>query len=262
MKPTGDDDGSPNDRDDRDDRDDRGGRGHEERREDEGGITPRHGHADIHLQNRNASVILRGNHNQVHGGDGNVQVFGTHTNHDTVVLGNGTDDVALGGNHNKITLGNGNDHVALGAHSNHDTVKVGQGNDVITTVAGDDHNTFKLDASTTSLVLHGSHNAVFINGGSDAIADTAFPPGSGDHLTLDIGALGGNVGITDFSTANGLVDLAPDLGFASRAAAAAFANSHPDGTGGSLLVFAGGRGAIDFLGVAPGSFHASNFHIA
>ena len=260
MKPTGDDDGSPNDRDDRIDRDDRNGRGgNQERREHERGFTPRHGHADIHLGNRNASVILRGNHNRVHGRDGNVRVSGAHTNHDTVVLRNGTDAVALGGNHNRIKLGNGNDHVALGAHSNHDTVKVGHGHDVITTVAGDDHNTFKLDASTTSLVLHGSHNAVFINGGQDTIRDTGFP---GDHLTLHVGSLGGIVGITDFSTAHGLVDLAPDLGFASRAAAAAFANSHPDGHGGSLLVFAGGRGSIDFAGVAPGSLHASNFHIA
>lgn len=249
MKPTADDDRSPNDRDDRG-----GGKHHN--------VTPKRGHAHINLQNRSASVILRGNHNQVHGKGGNVVVSGNHTNHDTIVLGNGSDAVALGGNHNKITLGNGNDRIALSAHSNHDTVTVGRGHDLITTVAGDDQNTFKLDASTTFLVLHGSHNAVFINGGDDAIVDTAFPPGGGDHLTLHVGAQGGGVGIADFSTAHGLVDLAPNLGFGSGAAAAAFANSHSDGHGGSLLVFAGGRGGIDFVGVAPGSFHASNFHIA
>jgi hypothetical protein len=259
MKPTADDDGSPNDRDDRG-----GGRGHEKTSDDQGGkklqpiVTPKGGHAHINLQNHSATVVLRGNHNQVRGKNGNVNVSGARTNHDTVALGNGNDDIALSGNHNKITLGNGNDHVALGAHSKHDTVKVGQGHDLITTVAGDDHNTFKLDASTTLLVLHGSHNAVFINGGNDAIVDTA---GSSDHLTLHVGARGGGIGIANFSAAHGLVDLPPALGFASAADAAAFANSHSDGIGGSLLTFAGGRGAIDFVGVAPGSFHASNFHI-
>lgn len=246
MKPMADDDSSRNDRADRN-----GGRARERI------VGP---HANIHLGNRNASLRLRGNHNRVHGKGGSVRVSGTHTNHDTIVLGNGNDAVALAGNSNRITLGNGHDRIALGPNSSHDKVKVGHGRDLITTARGDDRNTFRLDASTTLLVLHGSRNAVFINGGHDVIADTAFP--GRDHLTLHVGALGGSIGISHFSVANGLVDLVPNLGFARAAGAAAFANSHSDGHGGSLLVFARGHGAIDFLGVRPGSFHASNFHIA
>jgi hypothetical protein len=188
-------------------------------------------------------------------GDGadNVTIKG---NHDTIVLGNGVDNVTIAGNHDKVTLGNGSDKVSLGPHSVHDTVSVGTGTNTITTVAGDNHNTFDLDASTSSLLLHGTHNFVFVDGGTDTITDSA---GSKDHLKLDVGSLGGIIGITNFSAAHGVVDLDPGLGFATAAAAVAALTS--DGSGGSELTFSGSLGLIDFKDLALGSLDADNFFV-
>jgi hypothetical protein len=155
-----------------------------------------------------------------------------------------------------VTLGNGDNVIGLARASRLDTVTVGSGHDTIVTSAAATDNTFRLDASTTQLLLHGTDNKVFISGGTDTIIDS---PGQLDALVMNVGSLGGNIDITNFSAANGLVDLAPDLGFATGAAAAAAVTS--DGSGGSLLVFAGGYGSIDFHGVAPASLHATNFHI-
>jgi len=260
-----DDDGSPNDRDDR-----TGGRnglppGIAKKGWIPPGIAKQEGnekhvtapsHTRIDLGNSNTTVTLQGQNINVVGQDGNVTVTGVHTSFDRIILGNGTDNVALSGHHNKITLGNGDDSVTLGPSSSHDTVSVGGGHDTITTVAGDTGNTFRLDASTSSLVLHGTNNKVFINGGTDTITDS---PSQLDALRMHVGPSGGVISITDFPAANGVVDLMPDLGFTSGAAAAAAVTT--DGHGGSLLTFAGGLGSIDFQGVALGSLHTSNFHI-
>jgi hypothetical protein len=235
-------------------------------------------HTRVDLGNSNAAVTLHGQNITVIGQDGSVTVTGAHTSHDRITLGNGDDHVSLSGNHNKITLGNGNDSATLDGHDNkltlgngddavalspfssNNTIIIGSGHDTITTTAGDTRNTFSLDASTSSLLLHGTDNKVFINGGSDTITDTALSPTGGDHLTLNVGSLGGSIDITNFSVAHGVVDLVPGLGFASDAAAAAAVTS--DGHGGSMLAFAGGLGSIDFQGVSPASLHSTNFHIA
>jgi len=279
-----DEDGSPNDRDDR-----TGGRaglppgiakkgfippGIEKQEDNHKGHVTARSHTRIDLGSSNATVTLHGNHITVIGQNGTVAVSGTHATHDTIRLGDGPDQVNLSGTHNKVKLGNGNDHVTLdgnhnittvgtgtntidlSANSHHDIVTVGSGHDTITTSGGDSANTFRLDDSTSSLVLHGTDNKVFVNGGTDNITDSASKL---DQLLLNIGSLGGTVDITNFSAAHGLVDLAPDLGFVSGAAAAMAVT--PDGSGGSLLTFASGLGSIDFHGVAPASLHAANFHI-
>jgi len=213
-------------------------------------------HTTVNLGNSNATVTLQGNNVTVVGQNGNVTVTGVNTSFDRVALGNGTDNVSLSGSNNKITLGNGNDSVMLRSSSSNNAVTVGSGHDTITTVAGDTNNTFLLDASTSSLVLHGTNNKVFINGGTDTIKDS---PSQLDALTMHVGSSGGVINIANFSAANGVVDLMPNLGFTSSAQAAAALKD--DGHGGTQLTFAGGLGSIDFQGVALGSLHAHNFKI-
>lgn len=280
-----DDDGSQNDRDDEHD--------HQGKHGKHNGHQTLHNHARVNLGNNDANLKLHGDHITVIGQDGSVTVTGTHTNHDTITLGDGTDRVQLSGNHDKVTLGNGDDQLVLqgnhnqaklgngndqvrldgphdtltigtgtntidlSANSHDDIITVGAGHDTIQTSIGDSHNTFSLDASTSSLVLHGTDNLVFINGGTDTITDSSRP--GGDHLGLNVGSLGGNIDITNFSAAHGVVDLAPDLGFAKAADAAGALTS--DGHGGSMLTFVGGLGSIDFHGVPVGSFTHSDFHI-
>ena len=86
-----------------------------------------------------------------------------------------------------------------------------------------------------------------------------FRSSSGDKLTLHVGSSGGVIGITNFSTAKGVVDLMPNLGFSSAAAAAAALTS--DGHGGALLSFADSLGHIDFQGIAPTALQTDNFRI-
>lgn len=232
------------------------------------------GHRHISLDNRSASVTLRGNFNTVTGRNGNDTITGTHTSHDSVrlgdgadtvslsghrdfaSLGNGTDQVTLNGRHNQLTVGSGNDTINLGSRSSFDSITVGSGHDTITTSSGAHDNSFTLDASTSSLVLNGTNNLVFINGGSDTVNDTS---GAADDLFLRVGPNGGTVQISNFSTAAGVVDLAPGLGFTSTTDIANYVNTHSDGQGGSLLLFNGG--SIDFHAIAPGSFSANNFRI-
>ena len=247
-------------------------------------------HTSIDLGSSNATLILHGDHTTITGQDGNVNVVGERSSFDQIRLGNGTDAVALVGNRNTVTLGNGNDVLAfkgndnvghvgngndkiaidgrhdivtvgtgtdtigLGRHSQGDTITVGAGHDLIASEGTG--NTFTLDGSTSALLLHGTDNKVFVNGGTADIADSTTKL---DKLVLNIGTLGGSVDIANFSAAHGVVDLAPDLGFATGHAAAAALTS--DGHGGSLLMFAGGHGSLDIHGVAPSGLHASNFHI-
>jgi hypothetical protein len=257
--------------------------------------TARSGNTTLDVGDSNAIVTLRGDDNVVTGGSGDVSVIGPKSAGDQVTLGDGDDRVSLHGDDsavslgggsdrlwlfgdsntatlgdgndrlwlhgqdNSLTLGSGDNTVRLGPKSSHNTISVGSGTDTITTTEHDHDNTFSLDASTTSLLLNGSGNLVFINGGTDTITDTHFPPGQGDDLFLQIGSLGGEVNITNFSTALGTVDLAPGLGFSTAAAIAAAVTS--DGHGGSLLTFGSSLGSIDFVGVAVGSLTASNFKI-
>jgi hypothetical protein len=250
-------------------------------------------HHHFNLGSSDTTLTLHGSNNIVTGGDGNDSVTGGKNNN-TITLGNGTDDVALNGNHNKvvmgdgkdtlslignanigrlgdgndavtlqgehnkITVGNGTNTIGLGDDSTGNTIAVGSGTDDITTGTGDTDNTFSLDASTSTLLLHGSHNLVFINGGHDTITDSAIvAPGTGDHLVLHIGPLGGDIDITNFSAAAGTVDLSSALGLTSPDMAVSQLTS--DGSGGALLSFTGG--SIDFMNVAPGSLTSSNFHI-
>jgi hypothetical protein len=247
-------------------------------------------HTSIDLNSSSGTLLLRGNHITVTGQDGNVSIVGKQSSFDKITLGNGADIVGLQGNQNSVTLGNGNDvlafkgnnnvgtlgngndRVTLGGRNNNVTVGTGSNTielghqsrgDTITVGTGTDRiasegtgNTFSLDASASALFLSGTDNKVFINGGTADIADSATKL---DHLVLNIGSLGGSVDITNFSAGHGVVDLAPDLGFATGAAAAAALT--PDGHGGSLLMFAGGHGSLDLQGVAPSSLHASNFQI-
>ena len=112
------------------------------------------------------------------------------------MLGNGNDSVALTGNNNTVSLGNGNDTVTVSGTG--ENITAGTGND-----------TFTLgNNSTASLVLHGLHDTVSVNGGMDTITDT---PGGADPLTLQIGALGGTVGVANFSPAHGVLLLAQAL---------------------------------------------------
>jgi len=259
-----------------------------------------HNHGSIVLDDTHRSVQLVGNHITVtESSVGDDTVTGSHTNHDTIILGDGNDTITITGNHDTIILGNGVDKVIV--KGNHDTVIVGSGNgdnvmvsgnhdkvavgngpgdivllgphsvhdhvsvvgtggtDTITTVAGDNHNSFDLGASDSSLTLHGNHNFVFVDGGTETITDSI---GGKDHLKLEVGALGGTIDITNFSAAHGIVGLDPSLGlppFTSGADAAADLKS--DGSGGSLLPFTGTLGSIDFLGVAPSALDAGNFFL-
>ncbi len=164
-------------------------------------------------------------------------------------------DPALSGSDQTFTLGDGNSDVSLAPDSKHDTISVGAGTDTITTATGDGHNTFQLNNSNSQLVLNGTGNDVFINGGNDSITDS---PSGNDKLTLDIGSSGGQIELTNFSVARGIVDLDPSLGFSSAAAAAGALQS--DGAGGSVLML-NGQGLIDFQGVFPSALQPSNFQI-
>jgi hypothetical protein len=168
-------------------------------------------------------------------------------------LGNGGDSVTLTGNDNTISLGSGSNDISLGG--SYDSLLVGAGKDVINVGSISNNDTFTLDGAVTSLVLHGTQNPiVFLNGSS---ADITGDPSGQDRLTLQVGAAGGSATIANFNPASAVVDLVSNLGLSSASQIAAYLNSHSDGNGGSLLTYAGGT--IDFAGVAPGAFHASNF---
>jgi hypothetical protein len=74
-----------------------------------------------------------------------------------------------------------------------------------------------------------------------------------------VGSLGGSASVANFASGNVVLDLPSTLGLGTTQQIAAYLNGHPDGTGGSLLKYAGG--SIDFLGVAPGLFRATNFQL-
>ena len=100
---------------------------------------------------------------------------------------------------------------------------------------------------------------VSVNGGTDSITDT---PGSTDALMLQIGALGGNVTVANFSPAHGVLLLAQALATAEgwATAGAIDAALKPDTAGtGSLL--SKGTLSLDFENVMPKQLSASNFQI-
>jgi hypothetical protein len=208
----------------------------------------------ISLGGGNDSVSLPGNNNTVALGDGNDSVS-LSGNNNTAALGNGNDSVSVLGNDNTVTLGNGNDTVSVAGTGN--SLTLGSGHDTITNRVGGD--SFTLDGSFASLMLQGSNNSVLVNGGSTSIWDTV---GGTDALHLQIGPLGGTVGITNFSAANGVLALtsamASSLGWTTPGQIDAAVTS--DNHGGSLLSL-GSNGSVDFARVAPASLHASNFQI-
>jgi Ca2+-binding RTX toxin-like protein len=210
----------------------------------------------ISLGGGNDSVSLPGNNNRVVLGDGNDSVS-LSGNNNTAALGNGSDRVLVLGNNNAVTLGNGNDSVSITGTGN--SLTLGSGHDSITSGVGSGGNSFTLDGSFASLMLQGSNNSVLVNGGSTSIWDTV---GGTDALDLQIGPLGGSVGITDFSAANGVLALvsamASTLGWTTPGQIDAAVTS--DHHGGSLLSL-GSQGSVDFVGVAPASLHATNFKI-
>jgi hypothetical protein len=163
--------------------------------------------------------------------------------------------VTVSGSGNAVMLGSGNNQVSVTGTEN--TITLGTGHDTVTTGSNADLNTFILNGSKANVGLHGSKNMVFINSGTDTITDT---PGATDSLLLKVGTTGGTADLSNFSLASGVVDLTGGLGFTSSQAMSDYVNSHSDGHGGSLLSYTGGH--IDFLGIAPGNFHASNFSIA
>jgi hypothetical protein len=182
------------------------------------------------------------------------------SSNNNVNMGNGTDNVSLSGDNNSVTLGNGNnDSVSVGGKANTLTLGSGTGDKIAMGSSSTGGDVFTLNDSGANLVLHGAKNVVSINGsnGVDTITDSL---GSSDKLTLRLGAAGGTASIANFSLTHGLLDLAGGLGFGSTQAIANYVNTHSDGFGGSSLIYNGG--SIDFLGIAPGSFHASNFSVA
>jgi hypothetical protein len=219
--------------------------------------------------NTAVSIGLTGVGNIVVGGDGNDVISG-NTQSDWISLGNGGDTVSLFGNGNSVRLGSGDNVVSMpGSNSSitvgngSDIVSVGGGNSV-TLGSGDDtirtgggSESFVLNGSNASLVLRGSNNKIVINGGSDQIVDSGT-----DSLLLQVGQSGGTIMIDNFSAPNGVVDLA-------TAIASSFNWTNPtqigaaltsDHGGGSLLSL-GSYGSIDFIGVAPATFHGFNFQI-
>jgi len=201
-------------------------------------------------------VSLPGNNNKVvlGNGDDSVSLSG---NNNTATLGNGSNHVSVLGNNNAVTLGNGNDSVSITGTGN--SLTLGSGHDSITSGVGSGGDSFTLDGSFASLTLQGSNNSVLVNGGSTSIWDTV---GGTDALHLQIGPLGGSVGITNFSAANGVLALtsamASFLGWTTPGQIDAALTS--DHHGGSLLSL-GSQGSVDFVGIAPASLHATNFKI-
>jgi hypothetical protein len=233
--------------------------------------------------NGNDQVALTGNNNTVMLGGGNDHVMLTG-NSNNAVLGNGNDQVALTGNNNTLTLGGGNDNVTVSGNGNtallgdgnnsvslsgsNNTISLGNGNDNVamsdtgvdnSISAGTGYDSFALGGSSTTLALHGLHDTVSVNGGTDSIIDT---PGGADSLTLQVGALGGNIGVANFSTAHGVLVLVQTLAASQgwTTAGQIDAALTTDNHGGTLLSL-GAHGSIDFQGIAKSQLSANNFHI-
>jgi hypothetical protein len=203
--------------------------------------------------NGNDQVALTGNNNTVmlDGGNDHVMLTGNSNN---AALGNGDDQVALTGNNNTLTLGGGNDNVTVSGNGN--TALLGVDNSIS---AGTGHDSFTLGGSGTTLALHGLHDTVSVNGGTESIIDT---PGGTDSLTLQVGALGGNIGVADFSIAHGVLVLVQTLAASQgwTTAGQIDAALTTDNHGGTLLSL-GAHGSIDFQGIAKSQLSANNFHI-
>jgi hypothetical protein len=217
----------------------------------------------VDVGNGNDQVSLSGNNNTVAVGGGNDSLSITG-NSNFVTAGGGNDHASLTGNNDTLTLGGGNDSASV--MGNNDALALGNGNDNVTVIgtgesvtAGTGNDTFALGGSMASLFLHGQHDAVSVNGGTDTITDT---PGSTDGLMLQIGALGGIVGVANFDVAKGAVLLAQALasseGWTTSGQIASALGT--DGHGGSLLSF-GAQGSIDFQNVPKTQLTANNFHI-
>jgi hypothetical protein len=129
--------------------------------------------------------------------------------------------------------------VAFGAGSTHDTVTINGSN-----------------LGVASISLNGTSNAVFLNGGGlETITDSA---GSADSLALHIGANGGQIQLANFSASNGVIDLAPGLGFTSSAQAFADLQQGPNG---ATYLNLNGHGELQIVGVTPSQLSNANFQI-
>jgi fibronectin-binding autotransporter adhesin len=217
------------------------------------------GGSTINVGANNAAVSLSGNLNTVGGisSNGVVTVTGASSGN-TVTLGNGNDTVNLTGFSNSISLGSGNNIVTLAGAGGTNSVTVGAGADVITDTNSGTGDTFNLNGSNAFLAVSGGGALAFISGGNDQISLSG---SAATSSTIKVGASGGNAEVIGFG-AGDTVDLAGGLGFASAADVLAYANNpaNSDGHGGTLLHYNGG--AIDFVGLTPGHFSASNFSVA
>ncbi len=233
-----------------------------------GTVTAGNGSNAVRMSGPMGSATLgNGNNNVSVSGTGGIVALGNGNNalsmggpRGSATLGTGTNLISVGGIHNIISVGRpGHVGTPAAAIAGSDPTSANNGYDIIVSGANSGSDTFILNDTTTALVLQGSNNLVFINGGTDAIMDTE---GGTDNLLLQIGLSGGSVTIGDFSVARGVMDLVTPLASAldwtttAQIAAAVTSDHH----GGSALSL-GSFGSIDFLGVASGTLHATNFQI-
>ena len=214
-------------------------------------------------------VTIGGYWNTVVAGDGNDQVSGPQGN-SSVVLGNGADSVTLGGYDNVIRVGNGSDTIVAGAGSG--TVTAGSGNDTIIlqgwsntvglgggtdTVNGANGDSITIN-STHLLLSGGNQEMVFLDAGTAASIDdlsnastVVAGPGSGSASILDVARDAGFV-----------LDLTGGVGgFTSAAGAVSALQS--DGHGGMQLLLGSGPGAavIDFVNTQASALSSAHFRI-
>jgi hypothetical protein len=198
--------------------------------------------------NGNLSVSVTGNNDTVllAGGNNNVSPTGNNT----AVIGNDNDSISLSGDNGILVLGNGKDNVMVSGTSTSESVTAGTWSD----------NFLLGRISRPELILHGLHDTVSVDGG---MADITDKPGGLDQLILEVGALGGTVSLSDFSSGSGVLvpaqALARSENWTSPGQIAAALVT--DGHGGSLLALTGGYGSIDFQNVLPSHLTSNNFQI-
>jgi Bacterial Ig-like domain (group 3)/PKD domain/Bacterial pre-peptidase C-terminal domain/RTX calcium-binding nonapeptide repeat (4 copies) len=126
-----------------------------------------------------ATTVIVGNGSDaiaLGGGNSTVQV-GTGNN--AITGGNGNDSIQAGGGNNTIALGNGNNSVQLGGGNN--TVTLGNGNDSVQAGAG--NNTITLGNGNDSVQLGNGDNVVVEGSGTDSVS-------AGNGANLVVGGTG------------------------------------------------------------------------
>jgi Ca2+-binding RTX toxin-like protein len=98
-------------------------------------------------------------------GNDNIQLSSTLTIATVISLGNGNDNVQLGGGNNVVTVGNGNDNIQAGSGNN--VVTVGNGNDNIQLGAGT--NTVTLGNGNDNIQAGSGNNIVTVGNGNDNV---------------------------------------------------------------------------------------------